>query len=74
MEKLAQKHLSGVKRVLRYVKGTSDYGLFIKKGDSNSKVIGFIHTDFAGDISDEKSTSYHIFLLIGMAVSGSLQK
>ena len=33
MENPTQEHYIGVKRVLRYLKGTKDYGLFYKKGD-----------------------------------------
>ena len=33
MECPTQEHYNGVKRVLRYLKGTEDYGLFYKKGD-----------------------------------------
>ena len=35
MENHNQEHYNGVKRVLGYVKGTEDYGLFYKKGESN---------------------------------------
>ena len=57
MENLNQEHYNGVKRVLRYVKGTEDYGLFYKKGESNAHLIGYSNGDFAGDSSDRKSTS-----------------
>ena len=74
MEKPSQEHLNGVKRVIRYVKGTIDYGLLYKKGESNSELIGYSDSDFAGDVGDRKSTSGHIFLLGGMAISWTSQK
>ena len=74
MEKPTQEHYNGVKRILRYVKGTEDYGLLYKKGDLKGELIGFSDSDFAGDSHDRKSTSGHIFLFGGKAVSWSLQK
>ena len=63
MEKPSQEHLNVVKRVIRYVKGTIDYGLLYKKGESNSELISYSDSDFAGDVGDRKSTSGHIFFL-----------
>ena len=40
MEKPSQEHLNAMKRVIGYVKGTVDYGLLYKKGESNSELIG----------------------------------
>ena len=76
MENLAQEHYSGsgVKWVLRYVKGSPNYGVFYKKGDSNAELFGFSDSDFSGDINDWKSTSSHIFFLGGKAVTWASQK
>ena len=72
MENSTQEHYIGVKRVMRYLKGTVNYGLFYKKGDLRGELIGY--SDFAGDSNDRKSTLGHIFFLGGMAVSWSSQK
>ncbi|RVW45268.1 hypothetical protein CK203_110175 [Vitis vinifera] len=40
-------HLSAVKRILRYLKGTMDIGLWYPKGD-NFELIGYLDADFAG--------------------------
>ena len=74
MENPSQEHYNGVKRVLRYVKGTEDSGLLYKQGESNAELIGYSNSDFAGDCNDRKSTSGHIFFFGGMAVSWSSQK
>ena len=74
MENPTQEHYNGVKRVLRYIKGTEDYGLFYKKGDLKGELIGYNDSDFVGDCNDRKSTSGHIFFFGGMAVSWSSQK
>ena len=74
MEQPTQEHYIGVKPLLRYLKGTEDYGLYYKKGDLRGELIGYSDSDFAGDCNDRKSTSGHIFFLGGMAVSWSSQK
>ena len=74
MENPNQEHYSGVKRVLRYLKGTEKFGLFYRKGDFKGELIGYSDSDFAGDSNDRKSTSGHIFFFGGMAVSWSSQK
>ena len=71
---LPKSTIMEVKRVLRYVKGIEDYGLLYKKGDLKGELIGYSDRDFAGDCSDRKSTSSHIFFFGGMTVSWSSQK
>ena len=63
MENPTQEHYNWIKRILRYVKGTEDYGLFYKKGDMKGELIGFSDSDFVGDCHDRKSTSGYIFFL-----------
>ena len=65
MENPNQEHYSGVKRVLRYLKGTEKFGLFYRKGNLKEELIGYSDSDFAGDSNDRKSTSGHIFSLVG---------
>ena len=74
MEKPTQEHYNGIKRILRYVKGTEGYGLLYKKGDIKGELIGFSDSDFASDCHDRKSTSGYLFLFGGMAVSWLSQK
>nr|DAD41107.1 TPA_asm: hypothetical protein HUJ06_015430 [Nelumbo nucifera] len=49
-------HLQAAKRVLRYLKGTTNLGIFYKKG-GNDKLVAFTDSDYAGDLEDRKSTS-----------------
>ena len=74
MESPTLEHYNGVKRILRYIKGTKDFGLLYKKGDMRGELIGFSDSDFVGDCHDRKSTLGYIFLFGGMAVSWSSQK
>lgn len=73
MEAPTELHLQTAKRVLRYLKGTADYGVFYKKGKGN-QLIGFSDSDYAGDLEDRKSTSSQVFMLSSGAVSWSSKK
>ena len=48
-----QSHLNGVKRILRYLVGTTNLDLWYEKG-TICDVTGFCDTDFAGDRVEEK--------------------
>ena len=61
-------HLEAVRRILRYVKGTSDFGILYEKGVS-CKVVSFCDADYAGDISTRKSTTGYVFSLGSRAIS-----
>lgn len=54
-------HLNAAKRILRYVKGTINYRVFYNS-QGGSDFVGFIDSDYAGDIDDRKSTSGHVFM------------
>ncbi|XP_057989121.1 secreted RxLR effector protein 161-like [Hevea brasiliensis] len=66
-------HLAVIKRVLRYLKGTIDYGVFYRRGRENC-FVGFTDSNYAGDMVDSKSTSGYVFLLSGGAVAWSSRK
>lgn len=61
-------HLQAAKRILRYLKGTFDYGIMYKKG-SSEELMAYTDSDYAGDTEDRKSTSGYVFLLSSGAVS-----
>ena len=51
-----QSHLSAVKRIMRYLLGTINLGLWYPK-NSTCNLIGYSDSDFAGSKTDRKSTS-----------------
>ena len=73
MESPTEVHLHAAKRILRYLSGTIDYGLFYKRG-VKSGLFGFSDSDYAGDPNDWKSTSGYVFLMGSAAVSWSSKK
>jgi histone deacetylase 1/2 len=65
-------HWTAVKRILRYVKGTSDVGLRIMKS-SSMLISGFSDADWAGDIDDRRSTSGLLFSMDLILYHGVLE-
>ena len=55
-------HLIATKHVLRYLKGTIDYGLHYV-ADCQFKLVGYTDSDWAGSVTDRKSTSGCCFSL-----------
>ena len=64
-----EMHLQAAKRILRYLKGTINYGIFYKKNE-NKQLIAYTDSDYAGDIADKKSTSGYVFMLSGSQFHG----
>ncbi|XP_052484810.1 secreted RxLR effector protein 161-like [Gossypium raimondii] len=59
-------HYKAAKRILRYVKGTLNYGVKFMKS-KNVKLLGYLDSDWAGSIEDMKSTSGY-FVTLGSSV------
>jgi hypothetical protein len=55
--------MMAVKHILRYVAGTLNWGLHLKKGSGKTTLVGFTDSDFAGDVDSRKSTSGVFFFL-----------
>ena len=73
MSKPGPEHWVGVKRVLRYVKGTINYGLkFVASEDFVLK--GYSDADWAGDIGERKSSSGFVFCLGNATISWKSKK
>lgn len=56
--------------ILRYLKGTTDLGIFYKKGESNLRLTAFIDIDYVGDLDDRRNTSGFVFMMGLGAISG----
>ncbi|GAU43218.1 hypothetical protein TSUD_301050 [Trifolium subterraneum] len=70
MEKPKTSHLFAAKRILRYIKGTMNYGIVFKKSDKRSlDLIGY-----TGDKDDRKSTVGYVFLYGGAPISWCSRK
>ncbi|KAK6158858.1 hypothetical protein DH2020_006172 [Rehmannia glutinosa] len=66
-------HLKALKRIIRYVGGTTDLGIWYTK-DTNTNLVGFSDSDWVGDVVDRKSTTGGCFYLGRGAISWSSKK
>lgn len=55
-----KEHWSGVKRIMRYLKGTVNFGI-LYNNQGSKKCIGYSDADWGGDLDDRKSTSGYLF-------------
>ncbi|KAK2390888.1 putative mitochondrial protein [Trifolium repens] len=68
-----ESHLSSVKRIMKYLKGTTNVGLWYPKG-STCDLVGYSDSDYAGCKTDRKSTSGTCHILGNSLVSWSCKK
>ncbi|KAJ4716489.1 Retrovirus-related Pol polyprotein from transposon TNT 1-94 [Melia azedarach] len=62
METPTTMHFKAAKMILRYLKGTTNFGLFYSCSD-NFELIGYSDSDWAGDTDDPKSTTGFVFFM-----------
>ena len=68
MQNPKKSHLEAVRRILRYVKSTANYGILYKKGE-DCKLVGYCDADYAGDHDTRRSTTGYVFKLGSGAIS-----
>jgi phosphoribosyl-AMP cyclohydrolase len=72
MSKPGKEHWTTVKRVFRYLCGTTNYGLCYQGRPGLDRVVdihGFVDADWAGDMDRRRSTSGYVFNLFGGEIS-----
>jgi len=77
MSKPRKEHWTIVKRVFRYLRGTSDYGLCYQGRLGLDRVLdihGFVDADWVGDLDQRRSTSGYVFNLFGDVFSWMSKK
>ncbi|KAL3699495.1 hypothetical protein R1sor_017517 [Riccia sorocarpa] len=62
-------HWEAVKRILRYLKGTSDYRLCFRPDGKTNIIHGFCNADYAADPDTRRSRSGYIFILNGSPIA-----
>lgn len=66
MDRPRLPHLLAAKRIMRYVKGTLDFGVLFPDQNcskENIDVHGFSDSDWCGDKDDRKSTGGYVFMI-----------
>jgi hypothetical protein len=74
MEHPTVDHLNAVKRILRYIAGTLDYGCHYKHGGQELKLLGYSDADMGGDVDTRKSTTGVLFFYGSCPVTWQSQK
>jgi hypothetical protein len=64
-----KQHWDAARQVLRYVKGSTGFGITFGGGDRGLK--GYCDADYAGDLDTRRSTTGYVFMLHGGAISWS---
>lgn len=77
MSKPRTSHMAAVKRILRYLKGTQDFGLLFprsKRQGGVAEIEAFSDSDWSGDKVDRKSTSGYFFRFLKAPISWCSKK
>ena len=74
MSKPSKDHWMGVKRVLRYLKGTLNYGLKFSVHGEQTELNGYSDADWAGDVDTRRSTTGYVFQFGNGTISWSSRK
>ena len=68
------EHVSAAKRILRYIRGTSSFGLRYERGKKSYSIQGFSDSGFAGDSDYRKSTTGQVFFMGNSAITWNTVK
>lgn len=77
MENPSQTHFGAAKRILRYIAGTVNYGIWYSSKGSlyfYGKLYGYSDSDFGSCLDDRRSISAHVFTLGSGVVAWSSKK
>ncbi|KAL0451615.1 UNVERIFIED_CONTAM: Copia protein [Sesamum latifolium] len=66
-------HLKVAKRILRYIQGTIDHGIFYKSSQ-DFELVGYCDSDWAGDIDSRKSTTGFVYFMGSSAFTWNSKK
>ena len=76
MEQPRSCHLLAVKRILRFIRGTTDHGVLMpsEKNLKKIEVLGYSDSDWGGDVDDKKSTAGYLFMIRKALICWSSKK
>lgn len=64
-------HWTALKRITRYLKGTTAMGLTFKKSESTKPLFGYVAADWATDVEDQKTVTGYLFKVYESTLSWS---
>ncbi|KAF2291596.1 hypothetical protein GH714_025996 [Hevea brasiliensis] len=66
---LGKEHWQAVKWILRCLKGTTNVGLTFDRAKMSDSVVGYVDSNFAGDVDKKRSLTGYLFTLSRSAIS-----
>lgn len=73
MEQPKIPHVAAAKRILKYIKGTLDFGI-VYKSKADNQIVGYSDSDYGGDVETRRSTSGFAFLIGNGTISWSSER
>lgn len=73
METPTEQHMAAMKRILRYIQGTTNFGIFYKQGGCD-QLKAYSDSYYAGDYDNRRSTSGYVCFLSGAAIAWSSKR
>lgn len=68
------EHWNAVKKIIKYVSNTRDFGICYKRNKDTSGLVGFSDADFAGDVNTRRSTTGYVFKYNGSPITWCSQR
>ncbi|KAL0396474.1 UNVERIFIED_CONTAM: Retrovirus-related Pol polyprotein from transposon TNT 1-94 [Sesamum calycinum] len=65
MSNPGRHHCEAVKWIFRYLKGIVGYGVVFGSQQNDPLVVGYLDSNYAGDLDDRRSTTRYVFTLGG---------
>ncbi|KAL4317979.1 hypothetical protein GQ457_18G008540 [Hibiscus cannabinus] len=65
VSKPGRRHWEAIKWIFRYLKGTVGHGIVFGSQQHDPLVVGYVDSDYAGDLDDRRSTTGYVFTLGG---------
>ena len=65
ISKPGKQHWEAVKWIFRYMRGTIGYGIIFGSQQGDPSVVGYVDSDYAGDMGDRRSTTRYVFTIAG---------
>jgi len=65
MSKLGRQHWEAVKWIFRYLRGTVGHGIVFGNQQGDPLIIGYVDSDYAGDLDNRRSTTGYVFTING---------
>ena len=71
MQKTKVSHIAATKMILRYLKGTLNYGILFPAADEGKKckIVGYTDSSWCSDVEDRKPIACYVLMLGGAPVA-----